>query len=92
MATWDVNLNLFELSYFNITYFTKPEQDKIPIIIVNTTTYQISDLIPGENYTVHVTAYYNETNNTVAFPAHITEGTVTLDRIGMYVNNKCFTA
>ena len=75
LAAWDVNLDLFELSFFNVSYFVKPEQRETKIVAVN--TYQISDLIPGETYTVQVTAYYNGT------PADTTEVTVTLDKIGM---------
>ena len=74
-ATWDVNPDLFELSYFNVSRFIKPEQRETEIVAVN--TYQISDLIPGETYTVQVTAYYNE------IPAYTTEGTVTLAKIGI---------
>ena len=76
MATWDINPDFFELSFFNITYFIKPEQQETKMVTGN--TYRISDLIPGETYTVLVTAYYNGT-----FPADTTEGTVTLDKIGM---------
>ena len=81
IATWDVNPDLFELSFFNVTYFIKPEQQETQQVTVN--TYQISDLIPGETYTVHVTAYYSETTGSRVFPADTTEGTVTLDKIGM---------
>ena len=82
IATWDVNPDLFELSFFNVTYFIKPEQKEIPIVTVDT-TIQISDLIPGETYAVCVTAYYSETTGSRVFPADTTEGTVTLDKIGM---------
>ena len=75
-ATWDVNPDFFELSFFNIIYFIKPEQQETQMVTNN--TYQISDLIPGETYTVVVTAYYNGT-----FPADTTEDTVTLEKIGM---------
>ena len=81
IATWDVNPDLFELSFFNVTYFIKPEQQETQQVTVN--TYQISDLIPGETYTVHVTAYYSETTGNRVFPSDTTEGTVTLDKIGM---------
>ena len=81
MATWDVNPDFFELSFFNISYFIKPEQQEPQMVTVN--TYQISDLIPGETYTVQVTAYYSETTGSAVFPADTTEGTVTLDKIGM---------
>ena len=82
MATWDVDPDLFELSFFNVTYFIKPEQQQQPqMVTVN--RYQISDLIPGETYTVRVTAFYSVTNDTRVFPAVSTEGIVTLDKIGM---------
>ena len=81
MATWDVNPDLFELSFFNVTYFIKPEQQQQSrLITVN--SYQISGLIPGETYTVLVTAYYSDTTGSRLFPAVSTEGTVTLDKIG----------
>ena len=83
IATWDVNPDLFELSFFNVIYFIKPEQQEIPLVTVDTTTYQISDLIPGETYTVRVIAYYSETTGSRVFPANTTEETVTLDKIGM---------
>ena len=82
MATWDVDPDLFELSFFNITYFTKPEQQQqSQMVTVN--SYQISDLIPGETYTVRVTAFYSVTTDSRVFPAVSTEGNVTLDKIGM---------
>ena len=81
LVTWDVDPDLFELSYYNVTYFIKPEQQEIQI--VNVDSYQLSDLIPGENYTVRVTAYYSETTGSRVFPAVSTEETVTLDKIGM---------
>ena len=83
IAIWDVNPDLFELSFVNVTYFIKPEQQETQQVTVN--TYQISDLIPGETYTVRVTAYYNEITGSRVFPADTTEGTVTLDKIGTYV-------
>jgi len=81
-ATWDVNHNLFELYNFNVTYFIKSEQQQISMVTVNT-SYQISDLIPGETYTVRVTAQYSETTGSRIFPADSTEGTVILKPIGM---------
>ena len=75
LAAWNVNLDLFELSFFNVSYFIKPQQQETETVTVN--TYQISDLIPGETYTVQITAYYN------GIPADTTEVTVTLDKIGM---------
>ena len=84
MATWDVNPDLFELSFFNVTYFIKPEQQQ-QSRMVTVNSYQISDLIPGETYTVRVTAYYNETTDSRVFPAVPTEATVTLDKIGMHI-------
>ena len=80
-ATWDVDPDLFELIFFNVIYFIKPEQQEAKNVTVN--NYQISDLIPGENYTVRVTAYYSETTGSRVFPALSTEGIVTLDKIGM---------
>ena len=80
-VTWNVDPNLFELRYYNVTYFIKPEQQEIQI--VNVDSYQLSDLIPGETYTVRVTAYYSETTGSRVFPAVSTEETVTLDKIGM---------
>jgi len=84
-ATWDVNPNLFELYNFNVTYFIKPEQQQISMVTVDT-NYQINDLIPGETYTVRVTAQYSETTGNRIFPADPIEGTVTLKPIGMYVS------
>ena len=81
MATWDVNPDFFELSFFNVTYFIKSEQQETQMVTKN--TYQISDLIPGETYTVRVTAVYSETTGSRVFPADTTEGTVTLEKIGM---------
>ena len=81
LVTWDVDPDLFELRYYNVTYFIKPEQQEIQI--VNVDSYQLSDLIPGETYTVRVTAYYSETTGSRVSPAISTEGTVTLDKIGM---------
>ena len=81
IATWDVNPDLFELSFFNVTYFIKPEQQETQKVTGD--AYQISDLIPGETYTVRVTAYYSETTGSRVLPADTTEGTVTLDKIGM---------
>ena len=81
MATWDVNPDLFELSFCNVTYFIKPEQQQSQLVTGN--SYQISDPIPGETYTVRVTAYYSVTTGSRVFPADSTEGNVTLDEIGM---------
>ena len=81
MATWDVDPGVFELSFFNVTHFIKPEQQETQNVTIN--SYQISDLIPGETYTVRVTAYYSETTGSRVFPADSTEGNVTLDKIGM---------
>ena len=81
MAIWDVNPDFFELSFFNVTYFIKPEQQETRKVMKN--IYQIGDLIPGENYTVRVTAVYSETIGGRVFPADTTEGTVTLEKIGM---------
>ena len=83
MATWDVNPDFFELSFFNVSCFIKPEQQETQMVTAN--TYQISSLIPGETYTVQVTAYYSESTGSAVFPADTTEGTVTLDKIGLYI-------
>ena len=76
MATWDVNPDLFELSFFNVSYFLKSELQGTKEITVN--TYQISDLIPGETYIVGITAYYNK-----VFPSTTIEKAVMLARIGI---------
>ena len=81
MVTWDVDPDLFELSFFNLTYFVNPEQQEVQI--VNVSSYQISDLIPGETYTVHVTAYFSETTGGRVFLADSTKGIATLDKISM---------
>ena len=81
MATWNVDPDFFELTSINILYFIKPEQQEAQNITVN--SYQISDLIPGETYTVSVTAYYSETTGGRVFTADSTEGNITLDKIGM---------
>ena len=86
MATWDVNPDFFELNFLIVTYFIKPEQQETEIVTGN--TYQISDLIPGETYTVRVTAYYSGTTGNRIIPADTTIGTVTLEKIGVltYIN------
>ena len=81
LITWDIDPDLFELTFVNVVYFIKPEQQETHM--VNANSYQISDLIPGEAYIVRVTAYYSETTGSKVFPAVSTEGTVTLDKIGM---------
>ena len=75
LATWDV-VDLFELSFFNVSYFIKSELQGTKEVTVN--TYQISNLIPGETYTVAVTAYYNK-----EFPSTTIEKAVMLARIGI---------
>ena len=75
LATWNV-ADLFELSFFNVSYFIKSELQGTKEVTVN--TYQISDLIPGETYTVAVTAYYNK-----VFPSATIEKAVMLARIGI---------
>ena len=81
MATWDINPDLFEIYNFIVTHYIKPEQQETQNVTNN--NYQISDLIPGETYTVRVTAYYSETTGSNVFPAVPTEGRFTLDKIGM---------
>ena len=80
-ATWNVDPGLFELSNYIVTYYIKPEQQETRIVNIN--SYQISDLIPGETYTVRVTAYYSETTGSRLFPADFTEGNATLHKLGM---------
>ena len=80
-ATWDVNPDLFELDKFIVTYFIKPEQQEI--YNVTTTYLHIIDLIPGETYTVRVTAQYSKTNGSSVIPADPTEESITLEKIGM---------
>ena len=75
LTTWNV-ADLFELSFFNVSYFIKSELQGTKEVTVN--TYQISDLIPGETYTVAVTAYYNK-----VFPSATIEKAVMLARIGI---------
>ena len=82
LVTWDVDPDLFELGFYNVEYFLKSELQKAANV-TDRNYYQISDLIPGETYTVHVTAYYSETTGSRLSPAVSTEGTVTLDKIGM---------
>ena len=82
LVTWDVDPDLFELGFYNVEYFLKSELQKAANI-TDRNYYQLSDLIPGETYIVHVTAYYSETTGSRVFPAVFTEGTVTLDKIGM---------
>ena len=85
MATWVINPDFFELSFFNVTYFIKSEQQETRMVTDN--AYQISDLIPGETYTVHVTAVYSETTGSRVFLADSLEGIITLDKIGMLQEN-----
>ena len=85
LATWNVDPDLFELSFFNVEYFLKSELQKAANV-TDRRSYQLSDLIPGETYTVYVTAYYSETTGSRVFPAVSTEGAVTLDKIGMLLN------
>ena len=48
LVTWDVDPDLFELSFFNVAYFVKSELQKAANITDR--SYQLSDLIPGEAY------------------------------------------
>ena len=86
MATWDINPALFELKNFIVTYFLEHEEKEIATITIDATAYQISDLIPGWTYAVCVTAQYAGTANNKILPAVSTEGIVTLDPIGTYIN------
>ena len=81
LVTWNVDPDLFELIFFNVIYFIKPEEQLAQNVTTN--NHQISDLIPGETYTVRVTAYYSETTGNRVFPTLSTEGIVTLDKIDM---------
>ena len=81
LVTWDIDPDLFELRFFNVEYFLKSELQEAAN--VTDRSYQLSDLIPGETYTVYVTAYYSETTGSRVSPAVSTEETMTLDKIGM---------
>ena len=83
LVTWDIDPDLFELRFFNVEYFLKSELQEAAN--VTDRSYQLSDLIPGETYTVYVTAYYSETTSSRVSPAvsRSTEETMTLDKIGM---------
>ena len=70
-----------ELQDFVVRYIGKPEQ-KEPVV-VDRLPYQISDLIPGETYTVQVIARYVGALQPVE--ADVTEHKVTLNPIGMCV-------
>ena len=87
MASWTVNPDLlFDLSHFIINYFTESEPKGTPMNIGTNTTYQISDLIPGESYTVEVIAYYITVNDSREYQAEPTKDTVTLNKIGMFLS------
>ena len=82
-VTWEVP-EFPELQDFVVRYIGKPEQ-KEPVV-VDRPPSQISDLIPGETYTVQVTARYRRAppgNELVE--ADATEDKVTLNPIGKYV-------
>ena len=81
LATWDVDPDLFELSFFSVEYSLKSELQEAAN--VTDRSYQLSDLIPGETYTVYVTAYYSETTSSRVSPAVSIKGNATLDKIGM---------
>ncbi|XP_065904641.1 uncharacterized protein [Dysidea avara] len=77
-VTWMVP-EYSELQDFVIMYFFKPEQAEMTI--VDRPPYQLSDLIPGETYTVRVTSrYFNYINNIIA-EADASEETITIDEI-----------
>jgi len=81
-VTWMVP-EYFELKDFVVTYFFKPEQEKM--MIVDRPPYQISDLIPGQTYTVRVTSRYLSAIDNIVVEADTTEDTVTLEKLGTYV-------
>ena len=87
MATWNINPALFELKNFIVTYFLKHEE--IATVTTDATAYQISDLIPGQTYTVFIIAQYAGTADNKILPAVSTEGIVTLDPIGTYIPYVC---
>jgi len=80
IVTWEVP-EFPELQDFVVRYIGKPEQ-KEPVV-VDRLPYQISDLIPGETYTVQVIARYVGALQPVE--ADVTEHKVTLNPIGMCV-------
>ena len=81
IVTWEVP-EFPELQNFVVRYIGKPEQ-KEPVI-VDRPLYQISDLIPGEDYTVQVSPRYRSTSGEPV-EAEAAEDKVALERIGMYV-------
>jgi len=89
-VTWEVP-EFPELQDFVVRYIGKPEQ-KEPVV-VDRSPYQISDLIPGESYTVQVTARYSRAPlGGEPVEADYTENKVILEKIGMYaflVLGKC---
>ena len=80
IVTWVVP-EFPELQDFVVRYIGKPEQ-KEPVV-VDRPPYQISDLMPGETYTVQVIARYVGALQPVE--ADVTEDKVTLNPIGMCV-------
>jgi len=79
-VTWMMP-DYFELKDFMVEYFFKPEQEEI--LIVDRPPYQISDLIPGQTYTVIVTSRYFDSVNNMVVEGDATEDTVKIDKIGM---------
>jgi len=79
-VTWMVP-EYFELQDFVVMYFFKPEQRKM--ITVDRPPYQISDLIPGQTYTVRVTSRFFNTGKNMVIEADTTEDRVKIDQIGM---------
>ena len=78
-VTWMVP-EYFELNDFLVMYFFKPGQAEMAT--VSRPPYQLSDLIPGETYTVRVTSRYLNVSDSIV-EADTTEDTVTLKGIGM---------
>ena len=85
IAMWDINPALFELRNFVVTYFVKHKEKEIISVTIDTTTYQINNLIPGQTYTVRVTAQYTGTTDSKILPVTSIEESVTLDPIGMHM-------
>jgi len=81
-VTWMVP-EYFELKDFVVKYFFKAE--KITSLIVDRPPYQISNLVPGQAYTVRVTSHYSSGVNNMVVEADATEDTIALDKIGVFI-------
>ena len=83
IVTWEVP-DFPELQDFVVRYIGKSEQKKP--VVVDRSPYQISDLIPGETYTVQVAARYVVASlGSEPVEADYTEDKVTLNSIGMCI-------